>query len=225
MAGAYSHIGVLVVPLAVIALGTSCSSSSTKNAETSSVATSAASSASAASSVSAAPAADGACAKSAYPLLKLGSRSPAEPALAIPQPPGWESSTEMNSDIIRGAIASKDLVADGFAPNAVVTLEDLTGKVATPQAAIDGERASVTAEPESQTPGSLCGHPSLTITYNSPATETAAATAVTTLIVASEEGGKIYAATVSVQTADPSNTTYINDKQAILDGFQFGAPA
>lgn len=68
---------------------------------------------------------------------------------------------------------------------------------------------------QSRTAGTVCGHPSSTITYtlqNRP---------VTALITAAEDGAKTWAAIVTIQTTDPDNPAYVASKQAILDGFQF----
>lgn len=164
------------------------------------------------------------CATSELPLMSLEPKSSAEPAMAIPQPPGWESSGGDFPPIVRATLVNQGLTADSFAPTAVVTLEDLTGKVGTPELAITAERDAITDPLDSETSGTLCGMPSLTITYVSPASGTAPSTTVSTLIVAGEDAGKLYAATVTVQTTDPDNSTYVKDRNAMLEGFQFQLP-
>jgi hypothetical protein len=48
--------------------------------------------------------------------------------MRIPLPQGWERSTKMDSESIRFAIRNPGLAADGFTPNAVVTVEEMTGR-------------------------------------------------------------------------------------------------
>ncbi|ANA97186.1 hypothetical protein BB28_05060 [Mycobacteroides chelonae CCUG 47445] len=151
----------------------------------------------------------------------MDAKAPDEPMLAVPTPQGWQYSPAMNSPVIRGAVANVGLRANDFTPNAVVTLEDLTGKVASAQQGIDAEIASVEQggmAVESRTAGTVCGHPSSTITYtlqNRP---------VTALIAGVEAGPKIWATVLTIQTAEPGNPAYTAGKQAILEGFQFRLP-
>ncbi|MGH3724774.1 MAG: LpqN/LpqT family lipoprotein [Mycobacterium sp.] len=158
------------------------------------------------------------CAASDVPLVTLDPKASDEPKLAIPTPQGWEYSAAMNSPMIRGAVANKGLRANGFTPNAVVTLEDLTGKVQSAQQGVDAEVASVAQggmAVGSQVPGTACGHPSTTITYtlqNRP---------VTALIAAVDDGPKIWAAVLTIQTTEPDNPAYLDAKKTILNGFQF----
>ncbi|WP_083266881.1 LpqN/LpqT family lipoprotein [Mycolicibacterium porcinum] len=174
--------------------------------------------------VSAVPASDdepGACAESAAPLLKLKSQAPREPELALPQPDGWVRSTKLDSELIRGIIINDALRANDFSPNAGVTLEDLTGKVETPQQAFDAELNGVTqvgGTIESQTPSTRCGQPAVVADYRIQGRP------ATALIVVAKNNDKLYAATLTVQTAQPDNPTYVKDKKTILDGFQLELP-
>ncbi|WP_234714767.1 LpqN/LpqT family lipoprotein [Mycobacteroides immunogenum] len=139
----------------------------------------------------------------------------------MPAPNGWQYSAAMNSPVIRGAVVNSSLRANNFSPNAVVTLEDLTGKAPSAQQGVDAEVASLEQggmAVQSRTAGTVCGHPSSTITYtlqNRPATA---------LITAVEDGPKIWAAVLTIQTTEPDNPTYAADKQTILTGFQFTVP-
>nr|WP_286150595.1 LpqN/LpqT family lipoprotein [Mycobacterium sp. D16R24] len=172
-----------------------------------------------ASSTSAAPM-DG-CVASDVPRVTLDAKAPGEPVLAVPAPQGWEYSAAMNSPLIRGAVANIGLRANDFTPNAVVTLEDLTGKVASAQQGVEAEIVSVEQggmAVESRAAGTVCGHPSSTITYtlqNRP---------VTALIAAVEDGHKIWATVLTIQTTEPANPAYTAGKRSILDGFQFTVP-
>ncbi|MFA4085286.1 LpqN/LpqT family lipoprotein [Mycobacteroides salmoniphilum] len=155
------------------------------------------------------------------PRVTLDAKGADEPVLSIPLPSGWRRSTEMVSEMVRAAIVNTGLRANDFSPNAVVTLEDLTGKVPSVQQGVDAEIAAVEQggmAVTSRTAGTVCGHPSSTITYtlkNRP---------VTALIVVSEHERKIWAAVVTVQTTEPENPEYVAGKKAILDGFQFTVP-
>ncbi len=159
-----------------------------------------------------------ACAESAEPLLALKAQAPGEPQMALPQPPGWERSTKLDSELIRGIIVNNTLRANDFSPNAGVTLEDLTGKVETPQQALDAEVNGITQAGitiDSRTPTTHCGQPATIVDY------TLQGRPVTVLIVAAKNDDKLYAAALTVQTAEPENPTYVKDKKSILDGFQF----
>ncbi|MEX3759171.1 LpqN/LpqT family lipoprotein [Mycobacteroides abscessus] len=158
------------------------------------------------------------CAASDVHRVMLDTKAAEEPKLALPTPAGWEYTAAMNSPMIRGTVTNIGLRANDFTPNAVVTLEDLTGKVTSAQQGIDAEITGVEQggmAVQSRTAGTVCGHPSSTITYtlqNRP---------VTALITAAEDGAKTWAAIVTIQTTDPDNPAYVASKQAILDGFQF----
>lgn len=162
------------------------------------------------------------CKASDVPLTTLDSKAADEPTLELPTPAGWEYSASMNSPILRGLVANTGLRANGFTPNAVVTLEDLTGKVDNAQQGIDAEVAGAAQHGiavASRTPGTVCGYLSATITY------TLRGHAVTALVTAAADGQKLWAATLTVQTNEPDNPTYIADKQTILNNFQLIMPS
>jgi hypothetical protein len=162
------------------------------------------------------------CAPTDVPLLRLETKNPGEPALAIPQPPGWERYTDMDSQLVRGVIVNPELRVNDFSPNAAVTMEDLTGKVTTVEEAFDAEingLSQVGVTVDSKEPSTLCGFPSLVLRFamqGRPAT---------TVIVVGEHDDRIYAATLAVQTSVPDDPRFIRDSQTILSGFQFGFPA
>ena len=68
------------------------------------------------------------------PLLDVGTRTDTEPRVRIPQPPGWERYTEMDSDVVRAALINKALTADKVTPNVVYTLDTLPNTVDATQA-------------------------------------------------------------------------------------------
>ncbi len=155
-------------------------------------------------------------------MTTLDPKADDEPKLELPTPSGWEYSSKMNSPLIRGLVANTGLRANNFTPNAVVTLEDLTGKVSNAQQGIDAELAGATKSGltiDSRTPGTVCGHQSTTVTY---AIQGRAATG---LIVVATDGQKVWAATLTVQTSEPDNPAYIADKQTILNNFRLVLPA
>lgn len=200
----------------VVAVAAGCSSHQSSTDASSTLEASAAS-----ASTSVAAASPAGCAASDGPRVTLDAKAADEPVLAVPLPPGWQRSTEMVSEMVRAAIVNTGLRANDFSPNAVVTLEDLTGKVPSVQQGVTAEIAAVEQggmAVQSRTVGTVCGNPSSTITYtlkNRP---------VTALIVVAEHERKIWAAVVTVQTTEPDNPAYVAGKKAILDGFQFTWP-
>jgi len=165
------------------------------------------------------------CANSELPLLEIGANAPDEPSMAVPQPPGWEVvDSGSRTDVIRAVLANAELTdtAAKFSPTAVVTLEDLTGKARSPEDAIKGELAGLGAQFQEQSSGTVCGHPSAVASYISSAKPP---TSVTTLVVADEFDNKLFAATLTIQSTQPDDQVYSDDRQLMLDGFRFQAPA
>jgi len=164
------------------------------------------------------------CNASTVPLVKLNKQAPEEPTLALPQPPGWIFDTELHSQLIRAAMVDPALEANDFSPNVAVTLENVTGRVSTPQQALDAEVAGVVemlaTSIDTRTPGTVCGYPSTTITYT--IYNNYAATGL--IIAAQDSRNRIWAATVDMKTTQPDNPDYINAKRAILNSFQFSLP-
>jgi hypothetical protein len=169
------------------------------------------------------------CEEVLAPLSPIESRSPAEPVLRIPQPPGWQRASELDSDIVRYAMTNQDLAGNGFMPTAVVTLEYAPGTNQDQQKIFDQERAmlsdrlGVTNMRTTET--TRCGHRAEVVSYDAPGMAQIPPRAAMTLIVIAAFSGSDYAATVTVQAADPDNPTYVRDTQAILTGFQMLPPA
>lgn len=173
------------------------------------------------SSPAAQPAQSNRCATSDIPMVNLKPKSAAEPQLAIPQPPGWDHSSEMNSDAIRGLIFNKSLTANEFTPNAVVTVADVTEGTSGLEQALETERGGIVKNGvniESETSGTICGYPTKTVNYPIEGRPGS------TLIVAAEHDRHIWTATITIQTVAADNPTYIADKQIIFDGFQITFP-
>jgi hypothetical protein len=169
------------------------------------------------------------CEEVLAPLSPIQARSPAEPVLRIPQPPGWQRATELDSDVVRYAMTNQDLAGNGFMPTAVVTLEFAPGTNQDQQKIFDQERAmlsdrlGVTNMRTTET--TRCGQRAEVVRYDAPALAQIPPRAATTLIVIAAFSGNEYAVTVTVQAANPGNPTYVRDTQAILTGFQMLPPA
>lgn len=162
------------------------------------------------------------------PLSPIQSRTPAEPVLRIPQPPGWQRASGLDSEIIRYAMSSQALAGNGFMPTAVVTLESAPGTDQDQQKIFDQERATL-ADRLGVTnmrtiPTTLCGLKAEVVNYDAPPMGNIPPRAARTLIVIGTFSGSTYAATVTVQAADPDNPIYVRDSQAILTGFQMLPP-
>lgn len=154
--------------------------------------------------------------------IQLDGRDADEPTIALPRPPGWEFMPGKDSPPVRGILYNQELRLHGFTPNAVVTLEELTGQVGLPAQALAKERAAViniVGELDTDTPGTVSGFPSRTITYNlqgRPATG---------LIIAVQNAkDRIWAVTVTIQTTDADNPHYVAARQAILDSLEVRLP-
>jgi hypothetical protein len=168
------------------------------------------------------------CEEVLAPLSPIQARSPAEPVLRIPQPPGWQRASGLDSEIVRYAMSNQDLAGNGFMPTAVVTLESGPGTDKDQQKIFDQERATLSdrlgVTNMRTTETTLCGHKAELVSYDAPAMGQIPPRKAMTLIVIAEFSGNDYAATVTVQAADPDNPTYVRDSQAILTGFQMLPP-
>ncbi|BBY34487.1 LpqN/LpqT family lipoprotein [Mycolicibacter minnesotensis] len=154
--------------------------------------------------------------------ITLGPREPDEPTIALPKPPGWEFLPGNDAGPVRGVLYNQDLRRHGFTPNAVVTLEDLTGQVGLPAQALAKERAAVAAivgDLDTDIAGTVSGFASRTITYNlqgRPATGL--------LIAVQNAQNRIWAITVTTQTTDADNPQYIEATRQLLDSLEVRLP-
>lgn len=155
------------------------------------------------------------------PLTVLPKNGVDEPTISIPTPQGWKFSDEHNSPLVRGAILNEGLQANGFLPNAVVTLAEVTSDSSTPERAIDTERAGLAQKVriDSESPGTLCNYPSLTLNYKYEGRQ-----ATTIIVAAKDQHNKVWVSTVGIQTTEPDNPLFVTAKRAILGGFQFVLP-
>jgi hypothetical protein len=171
---------------------------------------------------------DAQCATVDAPLEDIPSEDDREPQLRIPVPAGWERNSMMDSQIIRYAVVATDLIANGFATNAVVTLESARGNQ-TPEAVFEQNRGNLETmmgafdlQTESNT---TCGFPSETTRYMAPPMGPAPQRPIIMHAVVAKSQATTYLATVTIQTTDGDNPTYIRDSQEIVDGFQMLLPS
>jgi hypothetical protein len=168
------------------------------------------------------------CEQVSAPFSPIDSRGSEEPVLRIPQPSGWQRASMLDSPLIRYAMGNKALTGSGFMPTAVVTLESAPGTDQDQQQIFDQERTTLTERlgvTNMRTTGTtLCGHKAELVSYDAPAMGQIPPRQAKTLIVVGVFSGNTYAATVTVQAANPDNPTYVRDTQTILTGFQMLPP-
>jgi hypothetical protein len=176
-----------------------------------------------------APASNGTeCQSVSAPLSSIDSHGAAEPQLKIPQPPGWQRVSMLDSAVIRFTMGNKALSARNFMPTAVVTLESIPGGHADSQTIFDQERGALverlgaTGLRISET--TLCGDKAELVNYDAPRMAKIPPRKARTLLATASFGGNTYVATVTVQSTDPSNPRYARDADAILTGFQILPP-
>lgn len=170
---------------------------------------------------------DGQCATVDAPLADIPAVGTGEPRLRIPVPSGWQRNSLMDSRIIRFAIVAQGLAANGFAPNAVVTLESVPGSQAA-EDVFEQNRANLVrmmgAFDLTTESNSTCGYPSETTDYTAPAMGPAPERPIVMHAVVAETGRTTYLATLTIQTADDQNPTYQRDAREIVEGFQMLPP-
>ncbi len=167
-------------------------------------------------------------------LTDIPTRTDQEPKLRIPVPEGWERSTQMDSEQIRFAIRSPKLSADGFVPNAVVTLQRAPTDLGKPEQILQAQTDQLTKKLSltdvSSTQTKVCGAPALSSTYTTPEMKLGKnippvpARKAASLGVVYRGGDANYVATVTVQTVKADNQTYVADSETILTGFQILPP-
>lgn len=185
------------------------------------------------------------CQSVAAPLTDVPTRTDQEPKMRLPVPPGWERSTKMDSEQIRFAIRNETLAADGFTPNAVVTLQKVGIDVGKPEQILQAQNEQLTKKLKltdlTATPTEVCGAPALSTTYTAPevglgkkipqrakgktpALPTIPPRNATSLGVVYRSGDTNWVATLTVQTVKPDNEAYVKDSAEILKGFQLLPP-
>lgn len=168
------------------------------------------------------------CEQVSAPLTSIDPRTAGEPQLKIPQPPGWERASMLDSEVIRFTMRNKDLVAEDFMPTAVVTLESIPGGDADTKSIFGQERAALvdrlgaTGLQISET--TRCGNEAELVNYDAPNMGRIPPRKIKTLMVAGAFNGTTYVATVTVQSTDPDNAVYARDSGTVLTGFQMLPP-
>jgi hypothetical protein len=163
------------------------------------------------------------CAASRAPLVRLPAKADREPAIAVPQPAGWNFVKLPDPvETRRAALVNAGLQSHNFNPSALVTLVDVTTESNSAEQALATEQggvAQVAGHIDSQVPGTVCGQPSVTLTYTVDGRQD-----TQRIVAAKDHMGFVWVASVQVQSADPDKPNYVRDKQTILDGFQFTVP-
>ncbi|BBX47878.1 LpqN/LpqT family lipoprotein [Mycobacterium cookii] len=168
------------------------------------------------------------CESVSAPMTAIESHTDGEPQLKIPQPPGWQRTSMLDSQIIRFTMGNKALTARNFMPTVVVTLESVPGGHVDYQTIFDQERAALvqrlgaTHVRSSET--TLCGDKAETVNYDAPGMGRIPPRKVRTLMVTATFSANTYVATVTVQSTDPTNPSYARDTDLILTGFQMLPP-
>ena len=174
------------------------------------------------------------CQSVSAPLTDIPTRTDQEPKLRIPVPSGWERSTKMDSEQIRFSLRNQALTADGFTPNAVVTLQKVAGDIGKPDQILQAQQEQLTKKLNlkdvTNTSTNVCGATALSSTYTTPELKLSPkippipARRATSLGAVYRAGDSNYVATVTVQTIKPDDPTYVKDSQEILTGFQLIPP-
>lgn len=167
-------------------------------------------------------------------LSDIPTRTDQEPKLRIPVPAGWERSTQMDSEQIRFALRNPGLAADGFTPNAVVTLQRVNSDLGKPEQILQAQTDQLTKKLNltdvMSTSTSVCGAPALLSSYTTPEIKLGSKIPpvpprkATSLGAVYRGGDANYVATLTLQTIKPDNETYVKDSQEILKGFQILPP-
>jgi len=185
------------------------------------------------------------CQSVSAPLTDIPTRTDQEPKMRIPVPQGWERSTKMDSGQIRFAIRNPGLAADGFTPNAVVTLQKVGIDLGKPEQILQAQNEQLTKKLNltdlSSTSAEICGAPALSTTYTAPEVNlgekipqkvrgkapelpTIPPRTATSLGTVYRSGDANWVATLTVQTVKPDNQSYLKDSEEILTGFQLLPP-
>lgn len=153
--------------------------------------------------------------------------SPGEPGVRVPQPPGWTRFTQMDSEIIRLALANPSLIANKFVPNIVITVEPAPSQdAATVYAQTHDNLVNIASALDmAVTPATVCGLHAERLAFRSRGMGAQSAERhLQALQVFVPGGGRAYLISVTVQTTDPNNADYQRDSTRMLDGVQILAP-
>jgi hypothetical protein len=162
------------------------------------------------------------------PLTTIPDRGDDEPVMRIPQPDGWERVTMMDSELIRFTMRNVGLARDGFAPTAVVTLESHGGFAEASEvfdAQHDALESGIGATDVRASETTLCELPAEFIDYTTPQLGVLPPHPARVLCAVLQTDDRTFAMTMTVQSADPENPTYVRDAETILSGFQMLPPS
>lgn len=170
------------------------------------------------------------CESVSAPLADIPTRTDQEPTMRLPVPEGWERSTKMDSENIRFAIRNQGLAADGFTPNAVVTLQKVASGIGKPEQILEAQNQQLAKKLKvtdmNSTPAQVCGAPAMSTSYTAPEVKISPKIPpipprkATSLGAVYNAGDVTYVATVTVQSVKADNPTYVKDAETILKGFQ-----
>lgn len=179
------------------------------------------------------PAADR-CQTVSAPLSDIPTRTDQEPKMRIPIPPGWERTTKMDSENIRFALRNQGLSANGFTPNAVVTLQKIGSDIGKPEQILEAQNQQLAkklkATDLSSAPADVCGAPAMSSTYTAPEVKLSPKIPpipprkAKSMGVVYKAGDSTYVATLTVQTVKPDDQKYAKDSDTIINGFQLLPP-
>jgi hypothetical protein len=148
--------------------------------------------------------------------------------MKIPQPDGWQRVTMMDSDLIRFTMRYGGPSRDGFAPTAVVTLENHRG-LAGPRQVFDAQqdalKTALGATNVQITQTTLCELPAEMIDYTTPPLGILPPHPARVVTAVLQADDVTWAMTLTVQSADRGNPTYERDVETILTGFQMLPPS
>jgi len=174
------------------------------------------------------------CSSVSAQLVDIPTRTDQEPKMRIPLPQGWERTTKMDSESIRFAIRNPALAADGFTPNAVVTLQKVGSDIGKPEKVLEAQNDQLAKKLKltdmKATPVELCGAPALSATYTAPEVKLGPKAPpipprnATSLSSVYKGSAISYIVMVTVQTIKPDNQTFNADSATILKGFQLLPP-
>lgn len=175
------------------------------------------------------------CASVSAPLTEIHHSSD-EPRVFVPQPPGWESATPVESQRI--ALANRGLIHDGFVPTASVTVARGELKRRPPaQATVSMEDRLLDLQTQNLvgmggatgltvSRHRVCGFPAQTVRYTAPPKKPAVPqrSAAQLTAIAQTDDSTYYTVNLAVETTDPSDPAYQRDSATMLDGFQVLPP-
>lgn len=169
-----------------------------------------------------------ACAAADTTTVDVPALAAGEPGVRVPQPPGWTRFTQMDSEIIRLALANPSLIANKFAPNIVITVEPAPSPdAATVYAQAQHNLINIAGALDiAVTPATVCGLPAERLAFRSPGMGPQSAERhLQALQVFTRSGSHSYLISATVQTTDPNNADYQRDSTRMLEGIQILAPS